>query len=75
MLTLGLDEEIGAWFGVGVFEVCEADGDGAEHGGDCGAGDGADGGLGLLVGEIDVGAGEGLEDFLGVCGDALVVES
>ena len=60
---------------MGVFEVGQADWDGTEHGGDCGTGDGTDGGLALLVWEVDVGAGEGLEDCLGFCCDALVVEA
>ncbi len=75
VLVLGLDEEFGAWVGVGVFEHGKANGDGPEHGGDGGTGDGTDGGLGLLIGEVDVGAGERLEDFLRFGGDALVVEA
>ena len=60
---------------MGVFEHGEANGDGAEHWRDCGAGDCAYWGLALLVGEVDVGAGEGLEDVLGFGGDALGVEA
>ena len=67
--------EFGVGRGAGVFDHREADGDGAEHGGDGGAGDGADGVLAFFGWLVDVGAGEGLEDVLVFGGDALVVES
>lgn len=73
--AFGGDGELGVGFGVGVFNHRETDGDCAEHGGDGGAGDGSDGGLAYFGGLIEVRAGEGLEDFLVLGGDALVVES
>ena len=73
--AFGPDGELGAWLGLGVFEHGEADGDGAEHWGDGGAGDRADGGLSFLSWDADLGACHGLEDGLLFEGDALVVES
>lgn len=73
--AFGGDGELGLWFGVGVFDHGEADGDCAEHGGDGGTGDGAYGVLAFFGWLVEVATGEGLEDFLVLGGDALVVEA